>query len=319
MQVVSWSFLVGKSTASNIIRETCLAIWETLSPIYIPTPTTEDFESIARDFYDRWNFPNCCGAMDGKHVTIQAPKKSGSEYFNYKKTFSIVLMAVCDADYKFILLDIGAVGSRSDGGVFSESDFGRALKSGHLKLPAEKVLPNSDTLHPHFLVADEAFPLQTYIMKPFPGNQMNNVGCKIFNYRLSRARRTIENAFGILVSRWRIFRSQIIAEVDTAERIVAATCCLHNFLRDAELRKSSNERLYCPTGFTDRDINGTVTPGTWRNDVAGNQMMRIGRRGSNYSARYTSSLRESLMDYLASPQGAVPWQINYVNRGSRPN
>lgn len=107
MQVVAWSFLIGKTTVSVIVRETCAVIWEVLSPIYLKTPTIEDWRDKSKIFCELWNLPNCCGAIDGKHISIQAPNKSGSMYFNYKKTFSIILMAVCDADYIFTVVDIG--------------------------------------------------------------------------------------------------------------------------------------------------------------------------------------------------------------------
>ncbi|XP_011883756.1 PREDICTED: putative nuclease HARBI1 [Vollenhovia emeryi] len=316
MQVVAWSFLIGKTTVSVIVRETCAAIWEVLSPIYLKTPTTEDLLNKSKRFYEQWNLPNCCGAIDGKHIVIQAPNKSGSAYFNYKKTFSIILMAVCDADYIFTFVDIGAFGSQSDGGVFKESTFGQALESGTIKLPADSPLPNTNSMFPYYFVGDEAFPLKSYILRPYPGKNLD-VQKRIFNYRLSRARRTIENAFGILSSRWRILRNNIIANVETVEKIVAATVCLHNFLRIFEQEVPAHERVYCPSSFIDNvHSDGSITPGLFRNDRP-NSFQRIGRLGSNNASRNMIELRDKMTNYLAN-EGAVPWQWNHILRGYNP-
>ena len=69
--------------------------------------TEEEWRAIAEEFNDRWQYPNCIGAMDGKHVAIHAPAHSGSLYHNYRQFYSIVLLAVVDANYKFILVDVG--------------------------------------------------------------------------------------------------------------------------------------------------------------------------------------------------------------------
>ncbi|KYN17753.1 hypothetical protein ALC57_09967, partial [Trachymyrmex cornetzi] len=87
---------MSKSTVSKIVQKTCKVIWEKLSPKYLPHPGTEEFLQYAQDFKETWNLPNCIGAVDGKHVTVQSPYNRGSNFFNYKKTFSVVLLAVCE-------------------------------------------------------------------------------------------------------------------------------------------------------------------------------------------------------------------------------
>ena len=100
---------MGVSTVHYIVKQTCSIIWQVLSPIEVKEPDEEDWNRIERKFATRWNFPNCCGALDGKHAVIQSPARSGSLYYNYKGTFSLVLMALVDVDYRFIYVDIGDV------------------------------------------------------------------------------------------------------------------------------------------------------------------------------------------------------------------
>lgn len=73
-----------------------------------------DWLDIAAGFENKWQFPHCLGAIDGKHVQIIPPKESGSYYFNYKKTHSIVLMAIANANREFIYCSVGTNGRVSD-------------------------------------------------------------------------------------------------------------------------------------------------------------------------------------------------------------
>ena len=100
-------------------------------------------ETLFCRFYDTWNFPNCLGAIDGKLVHIRAPDNTGTVYFNYKKTFSINLMAVASGDYKFISVDIGQIGSASDSGIWERSQFGEAWKQKALNTPPPTPLPGT--------------------------------------------------------------------------------------------------------------------------------------------------------------------------------
>ena len=112
-------------------------------------------------FEQIWNFPNCLGVMDRKHIVIQAPANGGSIYFNYKGYHSIVLMAVLDAHYRFILVDISDAGHQSDGGVFANYDLGEAIENQTLHIPRSHSLPRtsvSDLLYG--FVGDEGFPLK---------------------------------------------------------------------------------------------------------------------------------------------------------------
>lgn len=169
------------------------------------TPNTEsEWKAIAKHFADKWNFPHCLGAVDGKHISIQPPAKSGSMFYNYKSRFSIILMAVADANYRFVYASAGTQGRVSDAGVFAHSDLRVAMDTGQLHVPPDDTLPNTDAVMPYMFIGDEAFPLKKDVMKPYPFRNLN-INQKIFNYRLSRACRVVENAFGILTNRFRIY------------------------------------------------------------------------------------------------------------------
>ena len=146
----------GVSTARQIILAVCTAIWDALASIHMPVPSEIEWESIAEDFFARWNFPNCIGAIDGKHVMIQYPVNSGSLFYNYKSYFSIILLAVASADYRFVMVDIGAYGSSNDSGVLNNTALFKCLKKKKLGIPPSKQLPNDtkETCVPHFLLGD---------------------------------------------------------------------------------------------------------------------------------------------------------------------
>jgi len=223
---------VGHSTVCSIVAEVARAIWDCLVEEYMPVPTTEDWRAISADFYQRWNFPNCLGPIDGKHVVIQAPHNSGSLFHNYKGTFSIVLLAVVDTQYCFRVVDVGSYGRTSDGGTLTHSTFGQALVDHTLQLPVDALLPGAEHLgpQPHVFVADEAFPLCRDLMRPLPGANLPPRN-RVFNYRLSRARMIVENTFGILSSQWRMYRRVISVSPENVDACVKATCILHNHIR----------------------------------------------------------------------------------------
>ncbi|KAI5725803.1 hypothetical protein M8J77_020358 [Diaphorina citri] len=231
MVTISFSYRLGKSTVGKIIHECCEAIIQKLFSQMMPPPGPEDWKKIGKKFEDMWNFPNCLGALDGKHVVIQAPCNSGSLYFNYKHTFSIVLLALVDADYNFIAVDIGAYGRNSDKGIFmDDSELGKALENGNMNIPTHQELPGTNIEAPHVIVGDAAFPLKPYFLRPYPGDHLTREK-RIFNYRISRARRVVENAFGILSQKFRIYQRRIHAKPENVDRIVLATCILHNFIK----------------------------------------------------------------------------------------
>ena len=176
IKTIAYNFRMGVSTARQIVLDVCTALWDALASIHMPIPSEVEWESIAEDFFARWNFPNCIGAIDGKHVMIQCPVNSGSLFYNYKSYFSIVLLAVASADYRFVMVDIGAYGSSNDSGVLNNTALFKCLKKKKLGIPPSKQLPNDtkETRVPHVLLGDEAFPLRCDMMRPFARNTLTN-------------------------------------------------------------------------------------------------------------------------------------------------
>ena len=170
MQTIAISNRLGHSTVCNIIEDTCDALWCVLAPEYLRTPScADDWKKISEGFYRYWNFPNCIGAIDGKHAVMQARPSAGSMYYNYKQTQSIILMAVCDAQYCFTLVDIRDYGRHSYGGVLSHSNFGQAMEGGYMSILEPANVPGATTTLPYISVRYAAFPLKIYMLRPYPG------------------------------------------------------------------------------------------------------------------------------------------------------
>jgi len=205
-----------------------------------------------------------------------------------------VLLAICDAHYQFRFIDIGAYGRRSDGGVFKESQFGQKLEAGEMNLPAAESIFEGGPSVPYCLVGDEAFPLKPYMLRPYPtGKKKLSTEQHVFNYRLSHARRLIENTFGILANTWRIYRKPIIASVGTAMKMVQATICLHNFLRKYEI-----DDEYSVSRLLNEETEDVIIQGVFSD---------ITKCGTNTSTREAVRVREYFCDYFNN-EGAVPWQ-----------
>lgn len=249
---------------------------------YIPTPTVQQWESIAEQFEQNANFPHCNGAVDGKHIRIVNP--SNSMYFNYKGYSSIVLMALADSNYRFIYVHIGSYGKDCDSNIFKNSLLWTGIKNNEVRIPEEKCLRGTTSPKvPYFLVGDEAFGLDRHLLRPYCEKNLT-LEKKIFNYRLSRARRYIECAFGILSNKWRIFHRPINVNTNFATDIVKACVVLHNFVREKD--GYDTEDMMTITGFENIHTAHQVRGGISANNV-----------------------RKIMTDYFLTPDGSVKWQL----------
>lgn len=216
------------------------------------------------------------------------------------------MLAICDANYIFTFVDIGAYGRRSDGGIFRDSLLGQKFRKNEMNIPDPEPFYSEGDSMPYVLVGDEAFPLTEYLMRPFSGKQNLNQDKIIYNYRLSRARRTIENTFGILSSQWRILRRPINCSVETAMKIVQAIVCVHNYIRIQDI--GINE--YVPENIDQDNSDGLVEESCRRNVNNNSALQDIGRCGTNYTSRIAANIRNKFCEYFNS-EGAISWQFEH--------
>ena len=198
-----------------------------------------------------------------------------------------------DADYKFLYVDIGYNGRTADGGVFKNSDLYTALENKALNIPSPKPIKNE----------------KEYIQKPYSQVGLTTTK-RIFNYRLSRARRIVENAFGILSNRFRVFMTPVRLAPEKVETVVLACCSLHNFLRS----RQGSRCIYTPPGCMDTENGDThrLTPGDWHSNGEPRGLIPMKKQGSNHYSTTAKAIRDYLCDYFISEDGAVPWQNDMI-------
>ncbi|GAB0094016.1 hypothetical protein DMENIID0001_092170 [Sergentomyia squamirostris] len=288
-------FYIHESTISNIVDETTNAIWLILKDLVFKPFTEESIKAAARSF-EKWTlFPNVAGSIDGKHVYIMAPAKSGSTYRNYKQCFSVVLLAMCDGDYRFTYVNVGNHGSTPDGSSFRNSKLFNAIEKGSFPFPsASPTQFSGNTKWPFVILGDGGFGLQPYLMTPYSSNQSMNCDAKaFFNNQLSKGRTLIERTFGILAQRWKIFSKRIeLSSVTKIEQTILSAVALHNFLlcfRDVD--------LYLNEDFSAENENGS----SLNEHVSPEPEPLLHHQSSLQAVR----LRDHIKDYLFSLKSQV--------------
>lgn len=287
MVSLHYEYLLGIETIRGIIKDVCEQLWLCIQPVAMPNLDQNGWLNVATEYYNKTQFPNCIGSVDGKHIRICQPTQSGSLFYNYKNFFSIVLLGIVDANYCFISVDIGSYGSCSDSTAFKHSALGQKLEKGQLNLPLKSTLPGDDggTSMPFVLVGDEAFALSDHLLRPYPRRELTQTK-KIFNYRLTRARRMVECAFGILANKWRILHRPLNVNPDFCDNIIKACCVLHNYVRQRDGITFDDAIYECPL----QSLNA-----------------------NNVRTRMSAiSNRDYFSEYFISPHGSVPWQYEKI-------
>lgn len=224
------NFNVGKTTVVEAVQDVVDALCD-LKNEYIRFPSTNiDVLTTQQTFESLTDLPNVVGAIDGTHIKIKTPTQSGPDYFSRLQQHDVVVQAVADGEKRFLVVAAGFPGSMHDSRVLRNSSLYRQITNNELLLgPAVRV--GAKEIKP-LLLGDSAYPLSSWLLKPFHEG-MNDPEEITFNKELSRARVSVECAFGILKGRWRILQKQLYSDIAFTNQISVACCVLHNFCIEA--------------------------------------------------------------------------------------
>ncbi len=255
-------------------------------------PTTpDDWMVIANNYSCKWQYHHCLGAIDGKHVAIRKPMNAGSYYYNYKNFHSIVLIALVDGDYKFTWVEVGPKGTSSDAHIFEDYDLKVAIDQRVIGFSPPDNQPDDDKDMPYFFVGDNAFPLCTYMMKPYGRGARTNL--QLLHVPLSKSQR---ECLGILANRYDYLLSVIKFQPNISTNIVLTAICSHNLMR---MRYPAIQNA-----AMDREDDQWRRCNTWEQEL---QCIH-----GNIDTKPGKQLREYLKHYYNSSASAVPWQHDMI-------
>lgn len=206
-------------------------------------------------------------------------------------------------------------------GVWSNTELAARVQEKTAGIPGPCCLPGTAIETNHVLLGDEIFPLDLHLMKPYSKKELND-NRRVFNYRLSRGRRTIENAFGILCARWQILNKNMKFSVNNLEEVVKALVCLHNYIMIMEERLEPFQHRYCAQKLIDREnADHEIIDGAWRDLRAGTLFENIRKMGGNSGSNAAKAQRDVLCEYFVSNVGfrQAPWQYEYVFKNANIN
>lgn len=231
-RAIGTTFGQGKSTAIMITREFCKAI-SNLAGRCIKFPSQRgEVERAIREFADLefCAIPQAVGAIDGTHFEILAPDKNAFDYFDRKQRYSVAMQAVVGSDLKLLDVAIGYPGSMHDSRILRCSSlYRRAENRIILNEPLKNI--NGIQVRP-LLLGDGAYPLSSWLVKPYPQLGRLTASEARYNRKLSSARTVVERAFGLLKARWRCLLKRLDNKFRNVPTIILACCILHNICQN---------------------------------------------------------------------------------------
>ena len=226
LRTISNLFGIAVNTTGLILHQFCSTIIDLFLHKLIKFPSTDaEICHTMNGFLTKFGYPLCLGSLDGTHIQIKPPPGAEPDCYNYKKFHSVIMLATVNSDLIFTYINVGAPGRCNDSSVYSRSTLYDVIQNSiHRNY---YLIESNVTIYAHF-IADSAFALHSTLMKPYcEKSNMSRKEC-MFNYRLSRARSTVERAFGMMKNRFRCIHRKMEYELDNSLRIIKAIAILHN-------------------------------------------------------------------------------------------
>ncbi len=226
LRTISNLFGLGVSTTSNIIHEFCSVLIDFYFYGLIRFPITDaEIQETINDYLMQFGYPLCLGSLDGTHIPIKPPIGDEPDYYNYKKYHSVIMLATVNCKLMFTYVNVGAPGRCNDSSVYSRSTLYDVIQNPIYK--NDSITMNNVKIHSH-LIADSASALNSTLMKPFAERPNMSRKEATFNYRLRRARSSVERAFGIMKNRFRCVHRKMEYDLNNSINIIKAITILHN-------------------------------------------------------------------------------------------
>ena len=229
---------VSRSILCPTLKAIRKALFDTQATKNVRFPrTADDFRKATSAYEDAFGLPGAIGAIDGTLVHMRKPTRAESggdndAFWCYKGHIASLLLAICDAQGRFIYINAGAPGTCGDAGLWFRTQLRSQIQEGCLEAGKFELRARGQTriLSP-YLVGDSAFALTPTMMKCYDGNVPETSRKGKFNRRLKTARRGIEQAFGRLKGRWQFAAKNLhYSSPSGVQTAIIACCVLHNFL-----------------------------------------------------------------------------------------
>ncbi|XP_055373443.1 putative nuclease HARBI1 [Condylostylus longicornis] len=244
MAEISEKFSIGKGSVHRMVTRMTRILTNLKEKFIIWPQSNEEYKKLMKGFQNIKSnnpFPNVVGCLGCTHLRIYQPKIGASSYCNSNKTFSMILQAICDSNFRFINVYFGWPGGSHDADVWKKNPLYEKLQNQSIIIPQDG-----------YILGDTNFPLETFLMVPFRDDENLSSEKIQFNETLNYIRITIEKSFGVLKKKFSILKHLPVNKLSEAKYIVSSCIMLYNFIIEMEgisasdLNNLDNDEIISP-------------------------------------------------------------------------